>query len=132
MNMKRFWINMNILYERLMLVAFIVALLVVCYGLYDTWYVFNKAQDDSYLNYKPRDGQGVPDDAPITEDMVAWLTSDDTNIDYHTENTLCREVYFLIAGTTNILQMSTASYMAIIWNMEICLAHWMTFWITLI
>ena len=82
MNMKRFWINMNILYERLMLVAFIVALLVVCYGLYDTWYVFNKAQDDSYLNYKPRDGQGVPDDAPITGDMVAWLTIDDTNIDY--------------------------------------------------
>ena len=82
MNMKRFWINMNMLYEKLMLCAFIVVLLIVVYGLYDTWYVFNNATDDSILKYKPTLGRGVPDDAPITEDMVAWITIDDTNIDY--------------------------------------------------
>ena len=80
--MKRFWINMNMLYEKLMLCAFVVVLLIVVYGLYDTWYVFNNATDDSILKYKPTLGRGVPDDAPITEDMVAWITIDDTNIDY--------------------------------------------------
>ena len=74
---------MNILYEKLMLVAFILALLIVCYGLYDTWYVYDKAKDDSYKKYKPVAGEAaVPEDAPITEDMVAWITVDDTNIDY--------------------------------------------------
>ena len=73
---------MNMLYEKLMLCAFVVVLLIVVYGLYDTWYVFNNATDDSILKYKPTLGRGVPDDAPITEDMVAWITIDDTNIDY--------------------------------------------------
>ena len=82
MDAKRFWINMNILYEKLMLCAFVVVLLIVVYGLYDTWYVFNNAIDDSYLRFKPTAEGGVPEDAPITEDMVAWVTIDDTNIDY--------------------------------------------------
>ena len=73
---------MNIIYEKCMFVIFLVALLVVLYGLYDAWYVFNKATDDSYLKYKPSLENGVPSDAPITDDMVAWVTVDDTNIDY--------------------------------------------------
>jgi sortase B len=80
--MKKFWINMNILYEKFMLFVFVLMLLIVVYGIYDTWYVFNKADDNSYLKYKPEFGHGVPEDAPITEDMVAWVTIDDTNIDY--------------------------------------------------
>ncbi|SNU05169.1 sortase B [Lachnospiraceae bacterium] len=80
--MKRFWIWMNIIYEKLMSVVFLIALLIVVYGLYDAWYVYNKADDDSYLKYKPILGEGVPNDAPLTEDYVAWITIDDTNIDY--------------------------------------------------
>ena len=80
--MKRFWIKMNILYEKFMLFVFVVALLIVCYGLYDTWYVYHNALDDSYLRYKPTPESGIPEDAPITDDMVAWVTIDDTNIDY--------------------------------------------------
>lgn len=80
--MRKFWITLNILYEKFMLLVFIIALLIVCYGLYDTWYVYNKAGDDSYLKYKPVAGGGVSEDAPITEDMVAWITIDGTNIDY--------------------------------------------------
>ncbi len=80
--MKRFWIKMNILYEKFMLLVFVLALLVVIYGLYDAWYVYHNASDDSYLRYKPTVGEGVPEDAPITDDMVAWITIDDTNIDY--------------------------------------------------
>lgn len=79
--MRRFWIWMNIIYEKCMFALFIVALLVVLYGLYDAWYVYNKASDDSYLKYKPT-AEGVPSDSPITEDMVAWLAVEDTNIDY--------------------------------------------------
>jgi sortase B len=73
---------MNIIYEKLMSVVFLIALLIVVYGLYDAWYVYNKAEDDSYLKYKPILGEGVPDDSPLTEDYVAWITIDDTNIDY--------------------------------------------------
>ncbi len=72
---------MNIIYEKCMFVVFLAALLIVIYGLYDAWYVFNKADDDSYLKYKPT-SEGAPGDAPITDDMVAWITVDDTNIDY--------------------------------------------------
>jgi len=80
--MKRFWIVMNIIYEKLMLFVFVVALLVVAYGLYDAWYVYHKAGDNSYLNYKPVPGKAVVEESPITDDMVAWITVDDTNIDY--------------------------------------------------
>ena len=37
MNMRKFWIKMNILYEKFMLLMFILAFLVVLYGLYDSW-----------------------------------------------------------------------------------------------
>ena len=80
--MRRFWIRMNILYEKLMFFIFLVALLIVSWGLYDAWYVYNKANDDSYLRYKPVPGESVAEDMPITDDMVAWITIDDTNIDY--------------------------------------------------
>jgi len=74
---------MNIIYERAMLLVFLFALLIVAYGIYDTWYVYNKAGDNSVLQYKPVAGQkSVPEDAPITKDMVAWITVDGTNIDY--------------------------------------------------
>ena len=81
MNMKKFWIKMNILYEKLMLFVFVAALLVVIYGLYDSWYVFNHANDTDYLKYKPVPGESV-ENGPITDDMVAWISIDDTNIDY--------------------------------------------------
>lgn len=80
--MRRFWIRMNILYEKLMFFIFLVALLIVIWGLYDAWYVYNSAGNDSYLKYKPKPGESVPEEMPITDDMVAWITIDDTNIDY--------------------------------------------------
>ena len=82
MNMRKFWIKMNILYERFMLLFFLLILLVVIYGLYDSWYVYSDAIDDSYRKYKPVEGQSISEDIPITDDMVAWITIDDTNIDY--------------------------------------------------
>ena len=80
--MKRFWITLNMIYERIMLFVFILALLIVCYGLYDAWYVYHKADDNSLLKYKPTAKQTEVIDNPITEDMVGWITIDDTNVDY--------------------------------------------------
>ena len=82
MNMRKFWIKMNILYEKLMLLMFVAVLLIVIYGLYDSWYVFHNANDTSYLKYKPSVGESIPGNIPITDDMVAWITLDDTIIDY--------------------------------------------------
>ena len=75
---------MNSIYEKTMLTIFVVALLVVVYALYDTWYVFDHANDKSYLKYKPGvvNADGAENDSPITQDMVGWITMDDTNIDY--------------------------------------------------
>ena len=64
-----------------MIVCFILLLLSV-YCLYDMWYIFDNATDKNMLKYKPTAEEGVPSNAPITEDMVAWLTIDDTKIDY--------------------------------------------------
>ena len=81
--MKQFWKIMNIVYEKIVFAVFVVALLVVIYALYDTWYVFDHASDDSYLRFKPdRVNAAEIEDSPITADMVAWITVDDTNIDY--------------------------------------------------
>ena len=81
--MKRFWIMLNVIYERIMLFVFILALLIVCYGLYDAWYVYRKADDSSLLKYKPTAAkQTEVIDNPIAEDMVGWITIDDTNVDY--------------------------------------------------
>ena len=74
---------MNDIYEKTMLVAFVAALLVVIYSMYDTWYVFNQASDDSYLQFRPdRVNADTFEESPIVSDMVAWITIYDTNIDY--------------------------------------------------
>lgn len=64
-----------------MLLVFTAVLLIIIYALYDSWYIYDKANID-LMKYKPAEGSSVPADAPITEDMVAWITMNDTNIDY--------------------------------------------------
>lgn len=81
--MKTFWKTMNSIYEKTMLVIFLIALLIVVYALYDTWYVFDRASDTSYRKFKPNAEQaGSVEETPITSEMVGWITIDDTNIDY--------------------------------------------------
>ena len=74
---------MNSIYEKIMLGIFVIALLVVIYVLYDTWYIFDHANDSSLLSFKPNvvNADEITD-SPIASDMVAWITVDDTNIDY--------------------------------------------------
>lgn len=81
--MTKFWKVMNTIYEKTMLGIFVIALLVVIYAMYDTWYVFDHANDDSLLAFKPNTVNAAEnEDSPITNDMVGWITVDDTNIDY--------------------------------------------------
>ena len=65
-----------------LLLLFILLFLVGAYTMYDTWLVYEHAQDTSVLKYKPQIDGGTVDFAPISEDAIAWLTIDGTNIDY--------------------------------------------------
>ena len=81
--MIKFWKMMNTIYEKTMLGIFIIALLVVIYAMYDTWYVFDHANDDSLLAFKPNAVKAAEnDDSKVISDMVGWITVKDTTIDY--------------------------------------------------
>ncbi|HAH18451.1 MAG TPA: hypothetical protein DCL29_05520 [Eubacterium sp.] len=74
--------KLNRLYDKILMLVCVLLLLVSVYCLYDMWYIFNNVTDKGLLNYKPTEDGGMPADSPITDDMVAWLTIDDTTIDY--------------------------------------------------
>jgi sortase B len=70
-------------------ILLIIALLYGGFGLWDTWNIYNNAGVDSdLLKYKPTaTGEDTPnptlsDLQKINPDVCAWLTVDDTNIDY--------------------------------------------------
>lgn len=68
--------------DKLILVFLYIALFISIYAIYDSYMVYEHAVDSSILQYKPGyDGDEKPD-KPISDDMVAWLTIDDTSIDY--------------------------------------------------
>ncbi|MBQ3920574.1 MAG: class B sortase [Oscillospiraceae bacterium] len=79
----RFWKKMNVLYERLVLIVLILILLIVLWCMYDNYYVFNHTTD-RISGYKPGtvSSENVLSEKSITDDMVAWITLDNTGIDY--------------------------------------------------
>lgn len=64
--------------------AFLLLFLIGAYSVYDTLLVFGQAQDASVLRYKPQtvSTQQEQDERPVLQGAVAWLTVDDTGIDY--------------------------------------------------
>ncbi len=80
--MRKFWKTMNIIYERCILALFVLILLIVIYSMYDMYYVFEHAGNNDLLKYKPTASGYDAAASPITEDMAAWITVDNTNIDY--------------------------------------------------
>lgn len=66
--------------DRFLLLCFICFMLIGLYGIYDSYMVYKDANDTSILKYKPTDDTLL--DNKISDDMVAWLTMDDTSIDY--------------------------------------------------
>lgn len=66
------------------MVGLLVCLVLFLIGLYatvDSWLVYHHAKDDSLLRFKPGYEREAADQ-PIQGNMVAWLTVDDTMIDY--------------------------------------------------
>jgi sortase B len=76
--------------NRMIALVLVLALLYSGFGLWDTWMIYDDAGLDSdLLKYKPTvstDGDApnptLSDLQQINEDVCAWLTVDDTNIDY--------------------------------------------------
>jgi sortase B len=111
MIMKRVW-NLaatlargaNHLLNVVIALMLIVALLYGGFGLWDTWNIYNNAGVDSdLLKYKPvATGEDVPNPTlselqKINPDVCAWLTVDDTNIDYP-----------VVQGTSNLEYLNQA------------------------
>lgn len=96
--MRRFWKYLNILYERLLMIILVVVLLIASWCMYDNWYIFDHTVSGDLLRYKPGvSDDSVPEDCPsISDDMVAWLTVDDTGIDYP-----------IMQGTDNLTYLNT-------------------------
>ena len=62
-----------------MTIIFLIIFLMGLYCIYDSAYLYNKATDDSSLAFKP----DLESDPTLTlPDSVAWITLDDTSIDY--------------------------------------------------
>lgn len=65
--------------DNLILVAFLILFLIGAYGVMDTYSIYAVAQSKGALKYKPEDGKVL---LPELKDNIAWLSMDDTNIDY--------------------------------------------------
>lgn len=69
----------------ILLLFFLLILLIGAYTMYDTVLVYGAAAGDDLKNFKPLPTDvlnGGWDMSALSEDVVAWLTVDDTNIDY--------------------------------------------------
>ena len=88
---------MNLLYERLLLIVLMLILFIVMWCMYDNYYVYSHTLDNGILKYKPtQSGAVIPEDSPLSNDMVAWITIDGTNIDYP-----------VMQGTDNVKYLNT-------------------------
>lgn len=67
--------------------------------MYDAWYLYEHTLDDSILKYKPNEYYAETEDSPITEDMAAWITIDNTNIDYP-----------VMQGSDNVKYLNTGTF----------------------
>ena len=79
---KKFFGLLNTLTDIVVLLVSIMMLLIGIYSIYDSYLVYMGANDDSLLKYKPGYGQNEEDNREILPNMVAWLTVEDTSIDY--------------------------------------------------
>ena len=81
--MTKFLKKANILFERLIILFLAVIFLISAWCVYDSWYVFEHTSDKNLLRYKPdKSYSAVQGEKVITDDMVAWLAVDGTDIDY--------------------------------------------------
>jgi sortase B len=75
----------NRVLDILIALIIIIALLFSGYSIYDTWNVYNKGSNSDLLKYKPGSGEDAlsfSELQAINPEVCAWLTVDDTKIDY--------------------------------------------------
>lgn len=65
--------------DKLEIIVFALFFLLGMYSFADTYSVYSASQDTSLLTYKPAEGELLQ---PELTDNVAWLTLDDTTVDY--------------------------------------------------
>lgn len=68
-----------------LLILFLLLFLIGLYTMYDTLIIYNAARGADLRAFRPmvrEDGGYVWDMSALTDDVVAWLTIDDTEIDY--------------------------------------------------
>ena len=72
--------------DTILLVFFILCLALGSYIAYDSYYVYSKSSSDRMIGYKPSVTEGDVADTSglreLSDDVVGWLTIDNTNIDY--------------------------------------------------
>lgn len=68
--------------DRAVFLVCLILFLLGSYGLYDSYMVYQQATDNSILKYKPGYETDDATNKEIKENMVAWLTVDNTSIDY--------------------------------------------------
>ncbi len=65
-----------------LLVFFLLCFLIGAYSVYDSYLVYQKANDTSVLKFKPGYEKEAEDAREITGNMVAWVEVQNTSIDY--------------------------------------------------
>lgn len=70
------------LIDRVIMIICLILFLIGFYALYDSYMVYNSANDDKILKFKPGYESYEDMDEVIVGNMVAWLTIEDTPIDY--------------------------------------------------
>lgn len=68
--------------DRSVIIVALLFFLVCAYALYDAVMVYYNANDTSVLKYKPHGKEDAEILGELSADAVAWITVDDTNIDY--------------------------------------------------
>lgn len=71
--------------DYVLLLLFLLLFLIGGYTMYDTLLIYNAARGDDLRSFKPyinERGEFVWDMSKLSDDVVAWLTVDDTTIDY--------------------------------------------------
>ena len=68
--------------DRIVIIVSLLFFLICIYAMFDAIMVYYNANDNSVLKYKPHGAEDAAVLRELSDDAVAWLTVDNTNIDY--------------------------------------------------
>lgn len=80
--MQTFWKALNALFAWCIILVSAAVMLIGVWQMYDNYYMYTHTIDNTITRYKPEAGQTQSETSPITDEMVAWITLEDTGVDY--------------------------------------------------